>query len=110
MKACAKYYWPGNVRELVYAVEYAINLEENQLISLESLTPEIREETKKRTRDGVAGDGRLLQLAQLEKEAITAALDRFGWSDDGKVRAARALGISRATIYRKIQRYGLKPT
>lgn len=109
MKACMKYYWPGNVRELVYAVEYAINLEENALISLESLTPEIREETRKRTRDGVAGDGRLLQLAQMEKEAITAALDRFGWSDEGKVRAARALGISRATIYRKIQRYGLKP-
>lgn len=109
MKACMKYYWPGNVRELVYAVEYAINLEENALISLESLTPEIREETRKRTRDGFAGDGRLLQLAQMEKEAITAALDRFGWSDEGKVRAARALGISRATIYRKIQRYGLKP-
>lgn len=109
MKACVKYYWPGNVRELVYAVEYAINLEENVLISLESLTPEIREEARKKTRDGIAGDGRLLQLAQLEKEAITAALDRFGWSDDGKIRAARALGISRATIYRKIQRYGLKP-
>jgi transcriptional regulator with PAS, ATPase and Fis domain len=106
MKACVKYYWPGNVRELVYAVEYAINLEENRLISLESLTPEIREEKRKKTRDS---DGRLLQLAQLEKEAITAALDRFGWSDEGKVRAARALGISRATIYRKIQRYGLKP-
>ncbi len=109
LKACVKYYWPGNVRELVYAVEYAINLEENSLISLESLPPELREETKKRTRDGMAGDGRLLQLAQLEKEAIAAALDRYGWTDEGKVRAARALGISRATIYRKIQRYGLKP-
>lgn len=108
-KACVKYYWPGNVRELVYAVEYAINLEENSLISLESLPPELREETKKRTRDGIAGGGRLLQLAQLEKEAIAAALDRYGWTDEGKVRAARALGISRATIYRKIQRYGLKP-
>lgn len=110
MKACLKYYWPGNVRELVYTVEYAINLEENNLISLESLTPEIREVTKKRTRDGITGDGRLLQLAQLEKEAIAAALDRFGWSDDGKIRAALALGISRATIYRKIQKYGLKPS
>jgi PAS domain S-box-containing protein len=110
MKACLKYYWPGNVRELVYTVEYAINLEENNLISLESLTPEIREVTKKRTRDGITGDGRLLQLAQLEKETIAAALDRFGWNDDGKIRAALALGISRATIYRKIQKYGLKPT
>jgi transcriptional regulator with PAS, ATPase and Fis domain len=110
MKACLKYYWPGNVRELVYTVEYAINLEENNFISLESLTPEIREVTKKRTRDGIAGDGRLLQLAQLEKDAIAAALDKFGWSDDGKIRAALALGISRATIYRKIHKYGLKPT
>jgi transcriptional regulator of acetoin/glycerol metabolism len=109
MKACLKYYWPGNVRELVYTVEYAINLEENNLITIESLTPEIREVTKKRTRDGIAGDGRLLQLAQLEKETIAAALDRFGWNDDGKIRAALALGISRATIYRKIQKYGLKP-
>lgn len=109
LKTCVKYYWPGNVRELVYAVEYAINLEENSLISLESLPPELREETKKRTRDGIAGDGRLLQLAQLEKEAIAAALDRYGWTDEGKIGAARALGISRATIYRKIQRYGLKP-
>jgi PAS domain S-box-containing protein len=109
MKACLKYYWPGNVRELVYTVEYAINLEENNFISLESLTPEIREVTKKRTRDGIAGNGRLLQLAQLEKDAIAAALDKFGWSDDGKIRAALALGISRATIYRKIQKYGLKP-
>ncbi|MFA4884615.1 MAG: sigma 54-interacting transcriptional regulator [Desulfotomaculaceae bacterium] len=109
LKACVKYYWPGNVRELVYAVEYAINLEENSLISLESLPPELREETKKRTRDGIGGDGRLLQLAQLEKEAIATALDRYGWTDEGKINAARALGISRATIYRKIQRYGLKP-
>lgn len=108
MKACVKYYWPGNVRELVYTVEYAINLEENQLISLESLTPEIREGTRKKTRSGLAGDGRLLQLAQLEKEAIAAALDRFGWNDEGKIKAAHALGISRATIYRKVQKYGLK--
>ncbi|OQA08043.1 MAG: Transcriptional regulatory protein ZraR [Firmicutes bacterium ADurb.Bin373] len=108
MKACVKYYWPGNVRELVYTVEYAINLEENQLISLESLTPEIREGTRKKTRSGLAGDGRLLQLAQLEKEAIAAALDRFGWNDEGKIKAALALGISRATIYRKVQKYGLK--
>ncbi|NQS76575.1 MAG: sigma 54-interacting transcriptional regulator [Peptococcaceae bacterium] len=108
MKACVKYYWPGNVRELVYTVEYAINLEEGQLISLESLTPEIREGTRKKVKISITSEGRLLRLDQLEKEAIKTALDRFGWSDEGKIEAAQALGISRATIYRKIQRYGLK--
>ncbi|BAF59025.1 MAG: sigma-54-dependent Fis family transcriptional regulator [Pelotomaculum sp.] len=109
MEACIKYPWPGNVRELVYAVEYAVNLEEEPLISPESLPPAIREGARKRTRDGIAGGGQLLQLAQLEKEAITAALEQYGWSDEGKTKAARALGISRATIYRKIQKFKLSP-
>ncbi len=109
LDVCLKYYWPGNVRELVYAVEYAVNLEEGPYIAVESLPPRVLEGVKKRTWDGVAADGRLLKLAQLEKEAIKAALDQFGWSDEGKVKAARALGISRATIYRKIQKYRLTP-
>lgn len=109
-EACVKYSWPGNVRELVNAVEYAINLEENPLISLGSLPSGLREETKKKTRNGIAGNGRLLPLDQLEKEAIITALEQYGWSDEGKTKAARALGISRATIYRKIQKYGLSHT
>ncbi|HOV78838.1 MAG TPA: sigma 54-interacting transcriptional regulator [Bacillota bacterium] len=109
INACMKYHWPGNVRELVYSVEYAINIEEGDLITIESLPHVLREQTRKRTRSGMAGDGRLLKLAQLEKEAIAAALEQYGWSDEGKVKAARVLGISRATIYRKIQKYGLKP-
>lgn len=109
LSACMRYYWPGNVRELVYSAEYAINLEEGSLITLESLPHVLREQTKKRTRDGIAGDGRLLKLAQIEKEAIMAALEQYGWSDEGKTKAARVLGISRATIYRKIQKYKLTP-
>ncbi len=108
LNTCLKYYWPGNVRELVYAVEYAINLEESQLITLESLPPRLLEGTRKSKSSLLAG-GRLPKLAQLEKEAITAALEQYGWSDEGKSRAARALGISRATIYRKILRYKLNP-
>lgn len=109
LDACTKYHWPGNVRELVYSAEYAINIEEGSLITLESLPHVLRQQTKKRTRDGIAGDGRLLKLAQIEKEAIVGALDQYGWSDEGKIKAARALGISRATIYRKIQKYKLTP-
>jgi PAS domain S-box-containing protein len=109
LNICMNYYWPGNVRELVYAVEYAINLEESNDITVESLPQALRETTKKGIPNDITSEGRLLPLAQLEKEAIITALDRYGWSDEGKTRAARVLGISRATIYRKIQRYGLKP-
>ena len=109
LNVCMNYYWPGNVRELVYAVEYAINLEESNIITVESLPPTLRETTKKGLPNDITSDGRLLPLAQLEKDAIITALDRYGWTDEGKTRAARVLGISRATIYRKIQRYGLQP-
>ncbi|MCL6635845.1 MAG: sigma 54-interacting transcriptional regulator, partial [Peptococcaceae bacterium] len=105
-EACLKYSWPGNVRELVNAVEYAINLEDKPLVSLESLPPALRGEAKRKTRNGAAPNGSLLPLAELEKEAIRSALEIYDWTDDGKTKAARALGISRATIYRKIQKYG----
>ena len=108
LNVCMNYYWPGNVRELVYAVEYAINLEESNIITVESLPPTLRETTKKGLPNDITSDGRLLPLAQLEKDAIITALDRYGWTDEGKTRAARVLGLA-ATIYRKIQRYGLQP-
>jgi PAS domain S-box-containing protein len=107
LNACIKYFWPGNVRELVYAVEYAVNLEESPHITLESLPPRVLEKKRKKTSTGIAPNGRLLKLAQLEKEAIITALEQYGWNDEGKTKAAGALGISRATIYRKIQKYKL---
>ncbi|RKO66195.1 helix-turn-helix domain-containing protein [Desulfofundulus salinus] len=45
----------------------------------------------------------------MEKEAIISALEHFGWNEQGKTKAAQALGISRATIYRKIAKYNLLP-
>ncbi|KKM12166.1 transcriptional regulator [Clostridiales bacterium PH28_bin88] len=107
LRACTGYLWPGNVRELVNAVEYAINLEESQLITLESLPPRLREGVKRRS--AAPQPTRIPTLDELEKEAISRALEEFGWSEEGKNRAAEALGISRATIYRKIQRYRLVP-
>jgi PAS domain S-box-containing protein len=104
MRICMAYPWPGNVRELVNAVEYAINLEENSLISIESLPPRLKEATKKRL---LPHGNQLPTLEQLEKEAIILALERYSWTEEGKNQAAKALGISRATIYRKIQKYKL---
>ncbi len=97
-----RYSWPGNVRELVNAVECAVNLEDGPMITEESLPSRIRDYTQSvRTNTGTK------TLQELEKEAILAALNRCGWSEQGKQQAADMLGISRSTIYRKLSEYKL---
>jgi len=97
------YDWPGNVRELINAVEYVVNLADGTLIDVPNLPAQLREPVRK----AAAVPGRLFTLAQMEREAIEDALAMFGWTDEGKSLAARMLGVSRATIYRKISRYRL---
>lgn len=105
MQMCLDYPWPGNIRELINAVEYAINLEEGAQIMPGSLPPRLRD-GKEKPRLPV-GTTEIIPLEQLERESIIRALEHFGWSEEGKIRAATALGISRATIYRKINKYRL---
>ena len=111
LNVCLNYSWPGNVRELVNTVEYAINIEEGPIIKIESLPPRIREEVNARgvIDYNLSGDIVIKSLDEIEKEAIIKALNHFGWHEEGKMKAARALGIGRATIYRKIQKYKISP-
>ena len=97
-KTIREYHWPGNVRELQNAIEYAINMETSDLISLESLPPQLR-----------SGNEPPTTLRTDERRRIEEALARFGWTEEGKIQAAKYLGISRSTIYRKIRSYGMKP-
>ncbi|MGH7559599.1 MAG: sigma-54-dependent transcriptional regulator [Gemmatimonadales bacterium] len=93
------YEWPGNVRELDHAVERAVLLSRLEVIQAADLalaTPGRARET--------GPDPGPLPLEDLEKEAIRQALTRH----DGNVSlAARALGLSRSALYRRIARYGL---
>lgn len=90
------YFWDGNVRELQNAIEYAINMEKSQYIKKENLPYQFRENKL---------NARINTLEEIEKEYIKNALDKFGWSQNGIMEAAKQLGISRATIYRKIKKY-----
>ena len=47
----------------------------------------------------------IVPLVKLEKEAIRRALLHYGRSGEGKLKAAQALGLSKATLYRKIKEY-----
>ncbi len=103
------YHWPGNVRELENVIEFMVNMmPEAGPLEAELLPPYLR-------RVGVTGapgedleaSGAILPLETLERQAITAALERFGKNTKGKRLAAEALKISIATLYRKIREYGL---
>ncbi|GBF32641.1 response regulator of zinc sigma-54-dependent two-component system [Desulfocucumis palustris] len=105
---CRNYNWPGNIRELINVVEYSVNLEEGDYITPDSLPRRLRD---KNMQNGikVSAGADIVPLETLEREAVLNSLKKYGWTDEGKRRAAGALGISRATIYRKIEKYGLEP-
>ncbi|HEX7878618.1 MAG TPA: sigma 54-interacting transcriptional regulator, partial [Candidatus Eisenbacteria bacterium] len=92
--------WPGNVRELENAVAQAVVLSEGTRIETHDLPPSLRDGGRK-------GGPRTLDdaTAHAEKDLIVAALEEHGWS---RQVAAKALGVSRVTLYKKMKRYGIE--
>ncbi len=125
--------WPGNVRELEHIMEYAVNMmpphsalrPEHLPAHLLTLSPSpVCLSSAPTTPDrgthisgnhGGADEGEapvadetpFLPLSELEKQAIRRALQHFGPSTEGKRKAAKALGLSMATLYRKLKDYAL---
>jgi len=90
------YEWPGNIRQLENAIERAVILRESSQIELEDLRPESFLAAE------IASPGR--DLRDVEKNHIVNILSQ---SDGNFSKAARTLGISRATLYNKIKAYGI---
>lgn len=114
MDALKGYRWPGNVRELENAVEYMVNLMgEDGTLDVSMLPEDIRTGSREAAAPTEndpgkqTGAGQILSLRELEKNAIRQALLQCGNHTAGKAMAARKLGIGMATLYRKIQQYGL---
>lgn len=105
LELLARYDWPGNVRELRSLVQRAVLSAQGDPIeptdlprSLQELLPPIR--TRASRSDVVpAGEPEILNLRELERRAIQRALEVTGGCMS---RAAKLLGIGRATIYRKL--------
>ena len=97
----ANYPWPGNVRELGNVVEYCVTMVAGGEITANTLPRRIKTVPKPESQNSS------LNLKQMEREAIMKALtlvENEGHKDD----AAKLLGISRATLYRKIKDYKIR--
>ena len=127
MKLFEKYHWPGNVRELENAIRRAHVLAKSDAILPGDLPPEISgaatgvaaPPVSSTGADGTAGDAatlarQLFQIAKrdpklkiipaVERELVIQALKETG---DNQVHAAQLLGITRATLRKRIDKFGI---
>lgn len=104
LEALISYEWPGNVRELENVVEYAVNMEMGNEILLENLPDKIL----KRHRNIHLKAGLKEKLDEYQRTLIEECLDETGRSTEDKIIAAKKLGISESTLYRRIRELGIK--
>jgi DNA-binding NtrC family response regulator len=100
MRALLEHSWPGNVRELEHAVERALLLGQNRVVTIEDLS--LRPPRTDPDREVLF---ERMTLDEVERHLIQRALTR----SHGQVAdAARALGLSRSALYRRLRYYGLE--
>ncbi|MBP2665657.1 MAG: Fis family transcriptional regulator [Firmicutes bacterium] len=100
------YEWPGNIRELENTMEYLVNIATENKIEGNHLPERMRIASAVPMKLSVEANSPLIiSIAELEKAAILGAIKKFGPTTQGKARVALALGISKATLYRKLKEY-----
>ncbi len=99
MKRLQKHDWPGNIRELQHAVERAVILGESTVLEPHDFFIPDNDE---KDDDGFNPD--TLNLEEVEKVLVRKVIDKYGGNIS---RAAKELGLTRASLYRRIEKYGL---
>jgi DNA-binding NtrC family response regulator len=103
MQAMRSYPWPGNVRELCNVLERASIMANGGEIQQEHLPADLRRQSETEAGDEISPLD--LSLEAAERDQIRRALDSAGGR---RVAAARLLGLSRRTLYRKLDKYGIR--
>ncbi len=97
MDALLDYPWPGNVRQLDHAIERAVLMAQTSQLGPADLGLQPAEP--------VGPDFENMKLEQIERWVVRRAFDRYG-GDISK--AAEALGLSRAALYRRLEKYQIE--
>ena len=104
-----EYGWPGNIRELENTIEYLVSIADGEIIEQRHIPQRIliAGKTAQPGSPVQAQPTRLLTIAELEKRAIMSAIEQFGLTMRGKAQLTQVLGISKATLYRKLKQYNI---
>ena len=111
MELLGKHNWPGNIRELEHSIERAVAMCKSSVLFPEDFSGFIGEPAAAAVTGGTAipdaegAPAKGVSLEELEKEHILRVLRETNYN---KSKASAVLGIDRATLYRKAQRYGIE--
>uniref|UniRef100_A0A7C2K136 Sigma-54-dependent Fis family transcriptional regulator n=1 Tax=Schlesneria paludicola TaxID=360056 RepID=A0A7C2K136_9PLAN len=104
-----RYHWPGNLRELRNHIRRAVLFAESRELTVRDLSPRLLEavsDSEPSARQRIDGASIAEQVARSEREILEHALEANG---QNRTRTARALGLSRVGLYKKLKRLGLLP-
>jgi two-component system response regulator AtoC len=106
MKSLLQYDWPGNVRELENCIERAVALGDHRIIDIADLPPSIASDTAEIQAVAAVHSTSLstTDLEDIERSTIQRVFEQV---KGDKILAGKMLGISRATLYRKLKRYNI---
>ncbi len=97
LKRLEKHHWPGNIRELQHAVERAVIMSESNILQPHDFF-------LSQFDDGGNGEPETYNLEETERLLIRKVIDKHGGNIS---KAAKELGLTRASLYRRIEKYGL---
>ncbi len=99
------YTWPGNVRQLESAIERAILLAESDLITVEDLPLEVRQEARPVVEGGYKLPAEGISFEDFERNLILQAMER---TDYNITKAAKLLGLTFRTLQYRLEKFGIK--